>query len=458
MRRVALGFVALAGCFTGQSAQGLPCTADEYCAGLRCIDGFCGGGPDSLESSTGALPSTSDTSATMPSTAMTIDTTMDTTMSATDPTMSMDSSSETTAGPATCEDLGCWADCLAIAPAGPFVSDGQPVDLEVSEMNGDLPLDLFTVNSLGDGMGSLELRNGIAGGSFAGSAPTHRVLADAPTGTAVGDLDDVPHADAVVTYFGSNQASVFLWNLDNYSAVGGEPMAVGTGPRAPVVLDIDGEPPLDVAFATGSGIEAFMGITPASVVHHVFVNSYFIDDMIGVRFEGSDALLVTHLSFGEVTLYRLPPETSATEELRFVPMVQPAHVGVGDFDGDADDDDVVIATETGDLWLAPSFLDDWEEDTARMIGTFDGTPNGFAVGQIDGVCGVDVAVIVHSGVPDADDDVIVYRNDGERLADPVALEQYGSYSVKIVDLDADGVGEIVIGGGAGDVRIARYER
>lgn len=439
--------LAFAGCFTGESAQGLPCTADDYCAGLQCIDGFCGGAPLSPESSSGTPPSTSDGSSDATSTPEA--------SSSESTSASMDTTSESTGAPASCERPGCWHDCLALASDGPFVADGQPVDLEVAEMNGDGTLDLLTVNSMG-GAGSLELRDGIDGQSFAEGVPTHRTLADAPTASAVGDLGEGTHAGAVVTYFGSDQASVFLWSGDNYDAVGGAPIAVGSGPRAPVVLDVDGVPPLDVAFATGSGIETFTGITSEGAVHHTYVNSYFIDDMVGVRFANADALLVAHHSFGEITLYRLPFGTSATEELRFVPMLQPVHTAVGDFDGDGEDDDVVTATDTGDLWLAPSFLDVWEEGSERLVGTFDGAPRGLAVGQVDGVCGDDAAVIVHSGTPDADDDVLVYRNDGGQLVDAVALTQYASHAVQIVDLESDGIGEIVIGGGAGDVRIVRY--
>lgn len=65
-------------------------------------------------------------------------------------------------------------------------------------------------------------------------------------------------------------------------------------------------------------------------------------------------------------------------------------------------------------------------------------------------------MIVHTGAPDEDDDVVVYRNDGTQLVDPVALDQLYSYAVQIADLDDDGLGEIIVGGGASEVRIIRY--
>jgi hypothetical protein len=380
MKRAALGIVAIAACFTGDSAQGLPCTADEYCAGLKCIDGFCGGPPDGIESAT-----TTTTPSTTDSTGPTTTEPTTTEPVTTEPTTSMDSTSESTGGPATCGASVCWSDCFGLADQGTFAANGQPIDLEVAPMNGDTQPDLFTVNNTGEGMGVLEMRYGVAGGSFAGGAPTTRVLADAPTGTAVGSIDDVPHADAVTAYFGSNQVSVWLWAADDFNPITGAPLPTGVGPRVPVILDIDGIPPRDVAFATGSGIEAFTAITPDSFDYEVFANNVFIDDMIGVRFDGGDALLVAHLSLGEVTLYRLPVGTGVTEELRFVTVVEPAHVAVGDFDADGDDDDVVIATENGELLLAASFLAEAEpDDAAVLLGTFEGTPNGLAVGQIDG--------------------------------------------------------------------------
>lgn len=38
--------LALAACFSGEATRGLPCTSDESCgAGLRCVEGVCGGTP-----------------------------------------------------------------------------------------------------------------------------------------------------------------------------------------------------------------------------------------------------------------------------------------------------------------------------------------------------------------------------------------------------------------------------
>ncbi|HWB81223.1 MAG TPA: choice-of-anchor L domain-containing protein [Nannocystaceae bacterium] len=89
IRRAALLPFAVCGCFQSTFLDGLPCEKKRDCDGQHCIDGFCGGPP---ETSTTGASATTTTSATMTTDATTTDAT----------TTDADESSSSSGGPA-CE-------------------------------------------------------------------------------------------------------------------------------------------------------------------------------------------------------------------------------------------------------------------------------------------------------------------------------------------------------------------
>lgn len=469
MRRAALGLVAmLAACFTGDSAQGLPCSADEFCAGLKCIDGFCGGAPDSVDPTSGTPTSTEPTvtASTDPSTSTDPSagtmTTTDTDTASTSTTSQVDTSGSETTGPATC-DLGpCWGGgCFSRDLGDRFATDGRPTQLAVARLDEDDAYpDLLTAN-VGDEENeyALQLRRGIEGGLFHENETTTRPLADNPDDLVVGDLDSEAHLDAVVVYQGSDQLSIFLWTVTGFVAIDGDvPQPTGDGPRLPILIDIDGDSEDDVAYVVAEGVEVFASIAMDGAQQMLIPHGFYFEDLIGVVFGDAPALLGTHMSIDEATIYRpIVDVNPQLMELRYRLVDQALMVAATDLDVDGDQDAVVISANHR-IWKIPNFLDERSGDPV-MIGAFDETliPYSFAIGQLDGQCGLDVAILMVAPDPN-NHDVLLFRNEGDALSDGQPLGEPGTNAIAIVDLDGvdGGIDELVLASDAGYVQIARY--
>ncbi len=131
---------------------------------------------------------------------------------------------------------------LAIAPGSPVSVGPYPAAVALADLNRDGRLDLITANSAG---GSVSVALGDGTGALARSTTT--AVGTTPIAVSVGDLNDDGTPEVVTANQGSDDAAI-LWSSGGTSTV-----KLGASPRAIRIADINGDRELDLIATNYAG-------------------------------------------------------------------------------------------------------------------------------------------------------------------------------------------------------------
>lgn len=136
---------------------------------------------------------------------------------------------------------------------GPTDTQSEPVDLACCDFDGDERLDLLTVNRLADNV-SILLNLGILEDVPQFSTATHYSVGEAPWAIGCARIDADAYPDIVTVNITSNNVSVLINDgAGGVDQIASHTVAVGDGPRAMTLCDIDADTDLDVMTANVTG-------------------------------------------------------------------------------------------------------------------------------------------------------------------------------------------------------------
>jgi len=160
--------------------------------------------------------------------------------------------------------LGNGAGGFTPAAGSPFAAGASPYSVAVGDFNSDGIQDLVTAGFVGS---SVTVLLGNGSGGFTPAAGSPFAVGTGPDSVVVGDFNGDGIQDLATANSGSNDITVLLGNgSGGFTAAGGNPFPVGTGPHSVVVADFNGDGSEDLATANlyssdvtvllGSGIAA----------------------------------------------------------------------------------------------------------------------------------------------------------------------------------------------------------
>jgi len=300
-----------------------------------------------------------------------------------------------------------------------FITGTSPSVVAIGDLDGDGKPDL-AVSNYGSATVSIfhntSTTGAITGGSF--DAKVDFTTGTNPYGVAIGDLDGDGKLDLAVSNFGSSTVSVFL----NISTVGTittgsfatkVDFATGANPECVAIgdLDVDGKPDLVVANAGSATISVLRNISTtgsinagsfaAKVDFATGTNPWgiAIGDLDG---DGVPDLAVTNGSSATVSVFRSKVVVGAINAGSFAAKVDfttgttPQGIAIGDLDGDGKADLVVSNFGSNTVSIFQNTSTTGSITTASFATKVDFTtgssPNGVAIGDLDGDGKADLAV------------------------------------------------------------------
>ncbi|MDO8585293.1 MAG: VCBS repeat-containing protein [bacterium] len=141
-----------------------------------------------------------------------------------------------------------------------FTVGSTPVAIAAADLNGDNKQDLVVANG---GVITVSVLIGDGAGLFADAVNYGAVLADFPSGLALGDINGANGKDILVTN-ANNAVTVLLNNGSGVFGVVSLAATVGAAPTFIVALDLDGDTDIDFANVNGDGDSISIGLNNGS--------------------------------------------------------------------------------------------------------------------------------------------------------------------------------------------------
>jgi len=292
--------------------------------------------------------------------------------------------------------LACSSPAAAQGPcfsAGtPLPVGDSPVAVAMADLDGDGQLDLVAANQNSD---TVSVIRNLGGGTFAPQV-TYAV-GSGPSSVTAADFDADGDADLAVANGGSRTISVLL-NQGTGTFVAGTPLATSGAPNHVASADVsgDGRPDLVVADYSTAQVSVFPGLASGA--------------------------------FGPQALYAVD--------------VRPFWTVAADLDGDGDVDLAVANSQGRSLSI---LLNQGGGTFApqTLIPLVD-EPSSVAAGDLDGDGAIDLVVTAADFIS-ASQKLYVLRNQGNATFAPAVVypTASGPHSARCVDLDADGLLDVV---------------
>jgi hypothetical protein len=357
-----------------------------------------------------------------------------------------------------------------------FATPDSAMRLAVGDLNGDGKPDIAIVDqNASAGTVAIFLDTAVTGAttpSFSAAVPF--ATGAKPIYVAIGDLNGDGKRDLAVANFDGNSVSVLLNTTPQGATtptfLPAMDFAVGAGPSSVAIIDVngDGETDLLVAVQGPNAVDALLSTTaagsmtasfdpPASFAVNASPTSFAIAD-----FNGDGRPDVATVDFFSNTLSVLLDTTTAgMRPATFAPVVTfatpaaPGDVAAGDFDGDGRPD-IVTANEMAanvsvfvDTTVGASTTATLAPRVDYMVASF---PSGITIGDVAGSAAPDIAVACQSpgGL-----NVLPNTSVSATVSFDAALSVPSAgglpYSIVLADFNGDGLLDVVVGTGGGNV-------
>jgi hypothetical protein len=291
-------------------------------------------------------------------------------------------------------------------------------------------------------------------------------------GLAFGDLDadaDVDIASGGYVYLNPGGDMSATWERVDLTE------QIGESVDAMLVADVDGDADADVIatalpdvwwLESSDGGRTWSGTVVAEVPATPRPNGqgYRLGDLTG---DGVDEIVLSGgNNESDVWYLEIPadPDTGEWPAVRVTETATDEQVGIGDIDGDGDND-----VAAGDMRDGGEFIawfenpgdgsSDWER---HRLGSFDGVyPDRLDVADLDGDGALDVVVTEENDGAEPNAEVMWYRQPDDPFSSDwprhVVVAQYSTNGLDVADGDGDGDLDLVTGEHRGTRRVAVWE-
>ncbi len=244
---------------------------------------------------------------------------------------------------------------LTPSPGSPLVVGAGPQSIAIGDVNGDGNPDIATANSAGN---SVTVLRGNGSGGFTAASMSPFAVGAGPRAIAIADLNGDGLPDIVTANSADNTVTVLLNNgSGGFAAAPGSPFTVGTQPESLVIADVnnDGFPDIvtanvndsTVTLLLGNGLGGFSPAPGSPFTVGTGPHSVATADFNG---DGNADIVTANSGSNTVTIILGNGSGGFTAPRSFSVPSLPQSVAVGDFNLDGKPD--VVAGSSGGITVS----------------------------------------------------------------------------------------------------------